>query len=106
MTSKHQYQESRTVQNTKQHEQIKKLEVVPFQLCGSAKYPIVLNILSLDRTTEGWTKLNGTTLNHSYTVHVSNESCGLCYLCERDQLDARIFLINLFQLYYPLHVSN
>jgi len=77
-----------------------------FQLCGSAKYPVVLNILSLDGMTEGWIKWNGITLNHSYTVHVSNQNCRLYYLCEKDQLDAHFLLINLFLLYYPLHVSN
>jgi hypothetical protein len=65
-----------------------------------------VNILSLDRMAKGWTKWNGFTLNHSYTVHVSNQSCRLCYLCEKDQLDAHSFLINLFQLCYPIHLSN
>ena len=30
----------------------------------------------------------------------------LLYLCEKDQLDAYIYLINLFQLFYHLHGSN
>jgi hypothetical protein len=42
------------LQNTKQQGQKKKtVEAAHFQLCGSANYPVVLNILSLDRMAEG-----------------------------------------------------
>jgi hypothetical protein len=53
MTRKRQCQESRTVQNTKKQEQIKKVEAAHFQLCGSAIYPVEVNILSLDRMAKG-----------------------------------------------------
>ena len=29
-----------------------------------------------------------------------------CSICEKDQQDTHFFLINIFQLNYPLHVSN
>jgi len=34
------------------------------------------------------------------------ELCFVLYTCEKDQLDAHFFLINLLQLYCPLRVSN